>query len=38
MKWMIGEKIATDEKLIKHKKEVAEEINYPVSEISRCVR
>jgi len=37
MKWMIGEKISNDEKLKKHKKEVAEEIGYPVSELSRCM-
>ncbi len=38
MKWQIGERIYTDEKLKNHKKEIAEEINYSVNEINRCIR
>ncbi len=38
MKWLIGERICADENLIKHKKEISEELNIPVSEINRCIR
>lgn len=38
MKWMIGERIESDEKISSHKKEIAEELGIPISEINRCTR
>jgi len=35
---MIGERIESDEKISSHKKEIAEELGIPISEINRCTR